>query len=393
MSKREEFGKIFIYFVLSLWFGTEVLFNSTLDKLFIWKMSDVNDQMALVVLVLLMIQIVFFQQYTVREVVIVATLSLPIIYATMNSDHNKMMSTWIFIIAAKYIDFDRIIRIAYYIELVMTVLVIYLFLSGVITEYTLYRGSMIRHSLGFNHPNQLGIRLFLLIVCRCYIRLEKLHFLDWLIVIATAIFVNRVANSKTSFYALLILALIIAGYEFVNILKGSYDKYSGFLIFIAALSNVCSIYLSVINLKKHHIINHVNKLLSFRFSQCHRTMQYYGIKLFGQDVKLIFSRPGIGRTYHFWLDNAYMTILLRYGLIVFAIFSALYIITMHYLKRTEQHFLVAILCLYAIYGIMENNFFSMSQNLFLLLLSYPIYKNVDVIEAGKGFMHRVKITW
>ncbi len=393
MGKREEFGRLFLYFVFVLWSGTEVLFSSTLNKILWWEKDKINDQMAIIILGLLLVQIVFFQKYQLSEMIIIAMISLPIIYATLNSNHNRMMSTWIFIIAAKYIDFDKLIRVTYYVELWLMILIIYLFEIGFISEYTMYRGTILRHSLGFSHPNQLGVRIFLLVICRCYIRREKFNFIDWSIIIAAAIFVQRVADSKTSYYALYILSVIMAVYVMVHFFGGELEKYSNIMIVVAIGANVLSVFLSYIQVKKYPLLKAIDTFMSKRFSLCHKTLQYYGVKLFGQDIKLIFPRPGIGRMYHFWLDNAYMSILLRYGVVVFLIFSSLYIWTMVLLKNTGHHILVSILCLYAIYGIMENNFFSMSQNIFLLLLSYPIYGNMDIVGAETTMKLRMKLSW
>lgn len=392
MTKREQFGQKFIYFILILWFSTEVLFNSTLEKIIFWKKDDLNAVMAYAVLALLLLQIIFFQVYQIKELVLIALVTLPMVFATLNSGNNRMISTWIFIVAAKYIDFEIVTKISYYVELVMTLLVIYLFMSGVIYEYTLYRGSVLRHSLGFTHPNQLGIRIFLLVVCRCYIRRKKFNFIDCGITIAAAYFVYRVANSKTSYYALTILAVIMIFHALMGKLGGNFDKWSNFLIAAAIISNISSLLFSLKDIRKIGVINKFDRIMSRRFSQCYRTFKYYGIKLFGQDVQLIVNRPGVGKHYHFWLDNAYMSILLRYGPIVFIMFTVLYVCTMIMLKRMQQYVLVEILCLYAIYGIMENNFYSMSQNLFLLLLSYPIYRHQIQTEAG-GLLRKIRITW
>ena len=63
MHKREEFGKKFIYFILALWMATEVIFNSTIEYVFMWKKDDLNTVMAYVVLFLLLFQIILFQTY------------------------------------------------------------------------------------------------------------------------------------------------------------------------------------------------------------------------------------------------------------------------------------------------------------------------------------------
>ncbi len=392
MEKRERFGQIFIYLILILWFGAEVLTSSTIKKIFIWDARDFDNSFSIIVLVLLMLQIVFFQKYQFKELVVIALITIPIVFATINSGNNRMMSTWIFIVAAKYIDFDKIARLAYVVGLIMVLFVLYLFFNGFITEVAVYRGSLLRHSLGFGHPNQLGIRIFLLIISRCYIRREHFNLIDWSIIIAAAVFVNRVANSKTSFYALVILSVLTLVHIAMQKTGIGFDRIMSMLIAISLLCNIISITLSSIQVSQYPILRQFDLLMSKRFSECNRTLKYYGIKLFGQDIQLLVNRPAIGRMYHFWLDNAYMTILLRYGPVVLILFSALYIYTMIMLKNMNQYMLVEIMCLYAIYGIMENNFFSMSQNLFLLLLSYPLYKHAEIMTQKKT-RRRVQIVW
>ena len=393
MGKRERFGQIFIYFVLTLWFASEVILGSNLDKIIIWKREDINVSLDFIILALLLAQIILFQKYSFKELVLIMVISIPIILATIYSDHYKMMSTWIFIISAKYIDFEKVARLSYYVELLMTILVIYLFLRGFITEYTVYRGAILRHSLGFSHPNQLGIRVFLLVVCRCYIRREKFNIFDWTLIILAAVFIKRVADSRTACYTLILLSMVMLLNYILKVFNANYDLIMSIMIFGAALSNGVSIFLSVIQVKENPILSRVDVFMSRRFSECHRTLSYYGISILGQNIKLIVKRPIVGKFYHFWLDNSYMSILLRYGPIVLAIFSWLYLYTMIMLKRKGQLVLVEILCLYSIYGIMENNYFLMSQNLFLLLLSYPVYKMIREQGEKQGMLSRIRISW
>ncbi len=392
MSRREEFGKKFIYFILTLWMSTEVLFNSTIEYVFIWERDNLNDVMAYVVLALLLVQIVFFQSYQIKELLLIGTITIFIAYATINSNHNALMSTWIFVVASKHINFDKFIELTYLIQFVMFIVIIYMFINGYINDFTVYRGNILRHSLGFSHPNQLGIRVFLLLVCRCYYRRNRINLIDITIVLAAAYFVNKVANSKTSYYALIILAAITMVYVLLLRLGSKMNLFANVVIVIALISNVGSIFLSTHSLNHNKLLKSFDIVMSRRFSQCYRTMCYYGVKLFGQDVQLIVKRPIIGAIYHFWLDNAYMAILLRYGVVVFLLFSTLYITTLLHLKRTEQYYLMGIMGLYSIYGIMENNYFSMSQNLFLVTLSFPLFIHADDKER-KRIPSKFRIVW
>lgn len=166
---------------------------------------------------------------------------------------------------------------------------------------------------------------------------------------------------------------------------------ANFLILLSVCSNVLSILFSIINIKQYDFLRGIDAFMSHRFSQCHRTIGFYGIKPVGQVVQLIVKNPYTGKIYHFWLDNAYVAILLRYGVIVYVVFSVLYFVTMAYLKKTQQYYLLCIMCMYSIYGIMENNFFAMAQNIFLLSLSFPIYRVRSM--KGLGFLSKVKFVW
>lgn len=390
-TKLEQFGQKFIYVILIIWLSTEVLFDSNIEKLFIWEKNDANDFMAVFVLVLLVLQIIVFQKYNFEEMVVIGSITAFIALATINSNHKTMMSTWIFIVAAKHLNIDKAIKVSYFVQLMMVIAVIYMFYIGMIDETVMYRGSILRHSLGFTHPNQLGIRLFQMMICHCYIRRNKINIIDLGLILGVAWFIKKVADSKTSYYALIILFVLVLVEEAIKRFDRGYTLFAKTMVAIYVVANIASIILSVVNISGIPFLRSMDKMMSTRFSQCHRTYKYYGISLFGKDIQVLVKRHIIGWFYHFWLDNAYMAILLRYGIIVFLIFSILYLMTMMYLFQTRQYTLLAILALYAVYGIMENNFFSMSQNYFLLLMASPIYyRKAEYLLFKK---RRLRLTW
>lgn len=390
-DKREQFGEALFYFVLVLWISTEVLFNSTLEKFIIWKIDEANDVFAVMVLALLIIKLLLLQKYSIRDILVVGVISIPIVLATLNSGHNKMLSTWIFIVAAKKTNFDKSIKLAYYAQLVTTIIVLWMFFNGYINDVTIYRGHLLRHSLGFSHPNQLGMRIFMLVTCHCYLRKDKVNLFDALLVLGAGLFVNKVANSKTAYYSLVIFAFILLIHIIVRRIGINSNTFSNVWIIIAFLANAVSLLLTIVNVKHYNFLKVIDKYMSQRFFQCHRTLQYYGIKLFGQEVHLLVNK-GMGRTLKFWLDNAYIAILVRYGIVVFILFTAMYLFTMARMKEYNNIIVLEILCLYAIYGIMENNYFSMSNNLFLLTIASFVFRDSTFTEKNSP-RKRVVFSW
>lgn len=375
-EKRALISEYFFYFVLLLWFGVEVLTNTTLERIIFWNKADVNDAVAIVVLVLLVVQIVVFQKYNIRELIIIMVISLPVFLAAMNSGHNMMLSTWLFIIASKYINFDRIVFLSYIMLWGMCAIVLYLFLIGNISEVIFYRGTILRHSLGFAHPNWLGVRVFQLVLAHVYLRRKRLSLLDFSFMAAATAFVFYVPNCLTAFYALFILGVLLVLYRLSEYIEGGKEKVSCLLIVGALVVNVFSVVISSMDIRRNTWLYQFDHIMSRRFSWCHKALSYFGINLWGQDIKL-YGRIMNSRVKLFYIDTAYVAILLRYGILVYIFFSVLYIIAMICLFKQKRYFLLLILFVYATYGVMENSFFSMTQNIFLLALGLPLFSSQE----------------
>jgi hypothetical protein len=207
-------------------------------------------------------------------------------------------------------------------------------------------------------------------------------------------YVYRVPNCKTAFFGLVIFGAMLLIYKAENWFVGGQVFFIKILVLIAIVVNVLSVILSIINVKAYPFLAMIDKRMSYRFSTCFRTLKYYGIKLLGQEINLYISRMGVLMR-RFYIDTSYVAILVRYGIGVYLIFSILYIVAMIYCLKKNNHFMVIVLSMYAIYGIMENSFFAITQNFFLIALSFPLYAtdNIgqDIEQISKRV--RIKLSW
>ena len=81
-----------------------------------------------------------------------------------------------------------------------------------------------------------------------------------------------------------------------------------------------------------------------------------------------------------YLDNAYASILIRYGVLVFIMFSFFYLLLLKEEANHHKGMLVIILFLYALYGVMENGLYQMTHNIFLIAFANLLYG----INTSKG---------
>lgn len=382
MYKSVYEKKIYI-FIFILWYSTEILFNTTLKALMGVRIEIISNVVSWLIFVLIMIKIVIFQSYKRKELIIIIGITLPIIIATVLSGNRTLLSTWMFIVASKNNDLDEIVHIAYTILKIMIPFVIILCILGFIEDHTMMRGSIQRFSLGFSHPNQLGLRIFQLILCNLYVNREKLGIFNYCYAILTILFTIKVPNSQTAYISLIVMLILLLIYKYIENQKQIFVKiYSGGLLIGTVLLNVFSIFFSFIDVNKNMLLSQIDKWMSGRFSWGHRAWQIYGISFWGQRVYVSEEEVGkIGLTSRLYLDNAYLSILLRYGILVFLIFFILYSLLVGKMIIQKRYLLAIILFLYALYGTMENGLYMMSHNIFLIAFADLLYQKISDKES------------
>ncbi len=356
--------------------------------------ADINKVVDVTVLFLLMCIIVFFQRYSYKELIVLALITVPVILGTIKADNNYLISVLLFVVAARYVNMDKIIKIYFIILLIMIPFVIIMCMMGSLPDYTMYRGGQIRHALGFEHPNRLGMRIFQLSACFCYVMKNSVHNIPKFIIMGiAAYFVYKVPNSQTAFIGIFILMFMV-------MIGGIYDRYGidkkrlmNIVAIGAVVVNVFSVWLSFFDPAQNALLLSLDKFLSRRFYFGHKMYKYYGITLWGQKVSTLVKDKKYVGIYHQWyLDNAYLSILLRFGIVVYIVFSLLLAFAIFYYVKQENYTMVAILFTYSVYGIMTTGFYMMSHNIFLLTITSPLYMKAGISGAKKRY-RRFKIVW
>lgn len=370
--KRKDF---FIY-IFILWYSTEILFNSTLDYIMGISADKISNIVTWLVFALLMFQIVFLQSYTKRELLMVILFTVPVIISTVLSGQRQMMSVWMFIVAAKNVDVDRVIHAAYKVLLIMIPVVMLLCLFGIIENATMMRGSVKRFALGFSHPNQLGLSVFQLMACYCYTHKDRMDKPNYIYFLLIVLFLVRVPNSKTAYIATVVLLFMLVLYNFIKNQKSEYMRAfaKGILIGTFCL-NFFSIIFSYIDVNRNFLLARINSWMSSRFSVCHKVWLMYGVSFFGKRIYVTESeRELVGIKNKLWLDNSYASLLLRYGVLVFLIFSIGYLCLIKSMLIQREYVLAIILFLYAVYGLMETGWYMITHNIFLITFSTLLYR-------------------
>lgn len=379
---KKKYSEILYICILGFWYSTEIFFSTTLKFVFGIPIDVLSNLVSFLVFALLMLQILFMQSYTKRELILIGFITVPIMISTLISGNRSLLSLWMFVVGAKRITFDRIIQIAYRILLIMIPLVVVLRFVGIIADYTMMRGSIQRFSLGFSHPNQLGLRIFQLALCQCYVNREKINIWNYCNITLAILFVIKVPNSQTAYICLIVFLILLIIYEFIRNQKQLLIKlYTDGLLVGTILLYIISMILSFIDVNRNSVLRQIDRWMSQRFSWGHKVWQIYGTSLLGQKIYVSEKEVRlIGLNRRLWLDNAYMSLFLRYGVITFLIFSCFYIYLIYKKIEKKQYILAIILFLYALYGMMETGLYMVTHNIFLIAFADLLYHKKGIAE-------------
>lgn len=387
--KTEGFGNIgkkdWILITFALWFAVEILLNTTIESVAGIPKDTINSFANLIITSMLAVQIIILQKYTRGELLLIAMITVLLLISAFNSRRLYLVSTWMFIVAAKYVDYERLIRTAKHVLQVCVPMVILLYFLGLIEDHTMYRGTDLRHSLGFAHPNTLGLRIFQWAACLVYLTGKRsLKFFEILLLIFAAVFVYLIPNSQTAVFCLL---LLIAGAFFLQILMRKERNQKWFAVSVivgSLLVNAGSVCLSLIDVFHYPVLKKLNQILSIRFSEGYKMYNLYGFTWLGQQVIGGENECRLaGITEVRYLDNSYLTLLLRYGIWVYLLFTIFFFLLLWKLYCLKQYKLLLLLSVNAVYGIMENSVYMMAYNIFIITMGMLVYRRKSVSGANE----------
>ena len=319
---------------------------------------------------LALVKMVFFTKYDahglVFSVVLVSASVLSWWYS--GSDYVIMMS--FFVIAAKDIDYALICKAASTCCLLCIAIVIAMSTIGLLpnivqSESYLFGFLIESHSLGFQHVNFLGDYVLLSVMCILYLRKDRIGIRDYVALLALAAVLYLYINTRTS----AALLAMTAGLLF----PAQYRLSKRLLVTLCISLSVGAALLSFIlpNLYQsgNAVMDLIDEALSKRLSFAATFLEDYGVLPFGQELELVstIEASETGQTMAI-LDNAYLHLLLRFGLVPFLLYSGMYVALVRKSIRANDLTLLVMCTSILVCSVAEKWGFMVGYNMVLLSL-------------------------
>ena len=262
----------------------------------------------------------------------------------------------IFIYSARNMEVNKILRISYIISLVMLVFIILSSYLGIIQNYIYYSALRERQYLGFRYALYPSSILCNIIFLKVYIEKENVSWLSLICLLIGNYVLFQYTDSRLTFMLGTVLivfsAIMKKSQKFREILLNRTFIWS-FLV-LALLSIYATINYDYLSDWQSDL----NEALGGRLSLGNSTLKFYGYGLFGKTLSLsgngLDENGMLNTSTYDYVDNLYVLLLLRAGIIFLFIFLVAMTIIMKKIYIQKDSYLYIIFILLAFHGIIDD---------------------------------------
>lgn len=388
MKKKYIFRTKFLFFIaLAIYMIAKTIEISTMFNDISW-MPQLMKLLRYISYGIIAVKLIYDSIYTEIEIMKILLIFILLGLVSINIDSNVLFCSFFFIIAARNIDMRKLLLGAFWIQLFLTIMIAVASRIGLVSDWMYNIEGRNRHSLGYVYPSYIASIFFYMVLAYMYIRKEKLHLLETIMIGVLNCIIFVLTDSKTSFVLtfLAIVVFFVLKYYKKELKNNLISKllYSYSVFGIAIISIVTCI---VYNDENNFLVK-INSFINNRLIMGHNALVEHGVTLFGEKIRWIgfgglgYTTSALKEEYNF-VDCSYVKVLLDYGIIFFVIMLSGYALVSYRAIKEKDRFLCTCILFMCIYSIIEPRIIEFGFNPFVLSLCVLFRKNTtDTIEEN-----------
>jgi len=264
-------------------------------------------------------------------------------------------NTFLLITLSNVVREKRAVRILLVLYLAFVALIAVTCLTGFTINSVVNHEYATGYSLGFWHPNSVGAFLFVLATVLRFSVLKAFRARSNLIFLAVCVVFAAISWFVAACRTASILLLVFAGASLLlGVMKNRFRSVCfHILILVPAVCMAISVGLTIYAMR--HTIPDVNLIRRFTFAASYVTQE--GFHLVGN----YFAPVDV-------IDNGYLLVILRDGILWGAVLLGYLTYMLYRAVKSDRADYVAVLCILAVYGLMESIFLNPLYNVLLVFI-------------------------
>lgn len=369
-----------LYMALVLYCSLSIVWSSTAMVLLTSRVYLLG--MAVVIAVLMLREamcFVWIRRYNWRDVLGLAIVLL-FGYIVDRNETATIAAGYLLIFASRDRNYKKIFRIVI-LNTIAEIAVIYLAsIRGYIPYATWTENDTLRHAFGFVYPLVIPAYLLNIGIMTFAVKEEKIEVWQMMLLLFFTICTYRWCKAELSGgLTLAVLIAMVVTKIYPNILK-SQQLFWKWTDRLAVIIYPLVAFLSYLGAKFYDgsivWMDKLNQMIGGRLSLAHAALHDYEIKLLGQEIWFVgFGLDNAGNPVsgnYNYVDNAYVNLLLRYGVVFCIIALFLLVLTMDYCRIRRMRVLLWMFSLMAVHGMFEDKVQTLYFNSLLLMIGQAV---------------------
>lgn len=330
---------------------------------------------------IIFVKLLYDAKYLESEMLKIVAMILILGIISLNFGNNILFCSFLFIIAARNLNVEKLIKAAFYIQILLTICMAGLSYFGVITDWTYNLEGRNRHSLGYLYPSYISSIFFYVTLAYLFMRRKKVRFLEVVFIGFINVIIFHLTDSKTSFAIVFLAVIVLWAMKFYK--KRLENRFISKLIYVYSIPFIAAISILACYLynEGNRILVLINSFINNRLIMGHNALLEYGLSLFGKKIMwtgyggLGYLSSSLQDEYNY-VDCSYVKILLDYGVIFFVIMIFGYmLVAKRAIEKNDRYMCMCILFM-CIYSMIEPRIIEFGFNPFVLTLSALFGKNI-----------------
>lgn len=317
------------------------------------------------------------KKYDKREVLIIAVLGAAFLAGWKRSGYEEILLCVLLIWGARGIRLKKVLGVFFAVIFTLLAVTVIASLTGQITNLTFEQENRRpRMAFGTIYPTDFSAFLFYLSIVYCYLRGQKLRYLETFVIFLLGGAVYYFCDARLNTICLWCVA---AAYSYLIFRsrqaqhkKIEYRMKKGLSWFLAAFPTLCAvgmIGLTMLYSPHNKLISMLNDLLNNRLYYGKKGIDLYGIPVLGNYIVLRGNGGTTEKvTSYFFLDSSYLYILLQFGLVVLVAVLTCWCLISFQGIREKDWFLLAAVALIALQCTVEHHMMMIAFNPFFMAL-------------------------
>lgn len=339
--------------------------------------SVLTEMAALGAVFLVLVRELLKDRMSVREYLWLILLAFFCVMVVKDSSRKYDIAWVILIYGARDIPFRRIAKISVICSSVLLAATVICAHAGIILNYYEYWNGRTRHYLGFRYCLFGPTVLFNIIVLLGWLYKDKIRWILLLVLTALGCLFYELTDSRLCFVLSLVFLVAIAVLKIWPELPRHLKPLQMLMTISFPVCFAVSVGVSC-SYQPYGWMKSLNEKLVNRLYYGSRAIREYGISWFGQRITfhgngLTSAGKKVSSFHYSYVDCLYLQVLLRYGIIFSVIVLVLLTLTMIYLYRKKEYYLLFIFFLLAVHAMIDDLIFYICYNTFWFVISSALW--------------------